>query len=194
MAEDRAPGPAGKPLVFRVDDSTPEVVQSVLLERGWDKFEQGGQDVEDWNLYWRASSVRMAKHANIKPWQRLNHPPGTTRLTRKDHLARHLRHMKTTYGAALDEFVPLTFVMPNDYSKFVAEYFRQKPGAGGARSCWICKPAERLREGHPPLQGHQRLRSSTTPTSCRNTSATLCSWAGTNATSASTRASLAFSL
>ncbi|XP_047587989.1 probable tubulin polyglutamylase TTLL2 [Lutra lutra] len=145
MAEDRALGPAGKPLVFRVDDSTPEVVQSVLLERGWDKFEQGGQDVEGWNLYWRTSSFRMAEHANIKPWQHLNHHPGTTRLTRKDHLAKHLRHMKKTYGAALDEFIPLTFVMPNDYSKFVAEYFREKHRAGGARSCWICKPAERSR-------------------------------------------------
>lgn len=119
MAEDRAPGPAGKP----------RVVQSVLLERGWEKFEQGGQDGEDWNLYWRASTFHMAEHANITPWQRLNHHPGTTRLTRKDHLARHLRHMRKTYGAALDKITPLTFLMPNDCSKFVAEYFREKPGA-----------------------------------------------------------------
>lgn len=51
-----------RPLVFRVDDSTPQVVQSVLLERGWDKFDHREQDVEGWNLYWRTSSFRMAEH------------------------------------------------------------------------------------------------------------------------------------
>ncbi|XP_034848003.1 probable tubulin polyglutamylase TTLL2 [Mirounga leonina] len=142
MAEDKPPGPILKPLVFRVDDSTPEMVQSVLLERGWDKFDEGEQNVEDWNLYWRTSSFRMTEHVNIKPWQHLNHHPGTTELTRKDHLAKHLKQMKKTYGTPLYEFIPLTFIMPKDYNKFVAEYFREKHVLGAKHSYWICKPAE----------------------------------------------------
>ncbi|XP_006750769.1 probable tubulin polyglutamylase TTLL2 [Leptonychotes weddellii] len=142
MAEDKPPGPILKPLVFRVDDSTPKMVQSVLLERGWDKFDEGEQNVEDWNLYWRTSSFRMTEHVNIKPWQHLNHHPGTTELTRKDHLAKHLKHMKKMYGTPLYEFIPLTFIMPKDYNKFVAEYFREKHVLGAKHSYWICKPAE----------------------------------------------------
>ncbi|KAM8964161.1 LOW QUALITY PROTEIN: putative tubulin polyglutamylase TTLL2 [Lycaon pictus] len=142
MVEDRPPGPILKPPVFHVDDTTPEVVQSVLLERGWDKFDKGEQNVEDWNLYWRTSSFRMTEHINVKPWQRLNHHPGTTQLTRQDHLARHLKHMKRMYGTPLYEFIPLTFIMPNDYNKFVAEYFREKHVLGAKHSYWICKPAE----------------------------------------------------
>ncbi|CAK7300353.1 Probable tubulin polyglutamylase TTLL2 [Vulpes lagopus] len=142
MVEDRPPGPILKPPVFRVDDTTPEVVQSVLLEHGWDKFDTGEQNVEDWNLYWRTSSFRMTEHINVKLWQRLNHHPGTTQLTRQDHLARHLKHMKRMYGTPLYEFIPLTFIMPNDYNKFVAEDFREKHVLGAKHSYWICKPAE----------------------------------------------------
>ncbi|XP_004401616.1 PREDICTED: LOW QUALITY PROTEIN: probable tubulin polyglutamylase TTLL2 [Odobenus rosmarus divergens] len=142
MAEDKPPGPILKPLVFRVDDSTPEVVQSVLLERGWGKFDKGEQNVEDWNLYWRTSSFRMTEHINIKPWQHLNHYPGTTKLTRKDHLAKHLKHMKKMYGTPLYEFIPLTFIMPKDDYKFVAEYFREKHVLGAKHSYRICKPAK----------------------------------------------------
>uniref|UniRef100_A0A8C6W634 Tubulin tyrosine ligase-like family, member 2 n=1 Tax=Nannospalax galili TaxID=1026970 RepID=A0A8C6W634_NANGA len=127
--EDEASRATLKPLVVRVENSTPEVVQSVLLEQGWDKFDEQRQDVEDWNLYLRTSSFQMVEHANIKPWQRLNHHLGTTTLTRKDHLS-------------LYEFTPLTFVMPSDYTKFVAEYFREKQVLGAKPSYWICKRAE----------------------------------------------------
>lgn len=142
MNEEEAQGDVLKPLVFRVDERTPRVVQSVLLERGWDEFDEQRQDVEDWNLYWRSSSFRMAEYVNIKPWQRLNHHPGTTNLTRKDCLAQHLARMRRLYGESLYEFTPLTFVMPKDYTKFVAKYFKEKQDLGTKPSYWICKPAE----------------------------------------------------
>ncbi|XP_039738233.1 putative tubulin polyglutamylase TTLL2 [Pteropus medius] len=142
MAADGAARAGPRPLVFRVDDSTPGVVQSVLLERGWDKFDNREQDVEGWNLYWRTSSFRMTEHVNVKPWQQLNHHPGTTKLIRKDRLARQLKHMKRTYGSPLYEFIPPTFVMPSDYCQFVAEYFKEKQTLGTKPGYWICKPAE----------------------------------------------------
>uniref|UniRef100_A0A2I3G963 Tubulin tyrosine ligase like 2 n=1 Tax=Nomascus leucogenys TaxID=61853 RepID=A0A2I3G963_NOMLE len=142
MAEDEPSGALLKPLIFRVDETTPAVVQSVLLERGWNKFDKQEQNTEDWNLYWRTSSFRMAEHINVKPWQQLNHHPGTTKLTRKDCLAKHLKHMRRMYGTSLYQFIPLTFVMPNDYTKFVAEYFQERQMLGTKRSYWICKPAD----------------------------------------------------
>uniref|UniRef100_A0A2K5MPJ3 Tubulin tyrosine ligase like 2 n=2 Tax=Cercocebus atys TaxID=9531 RepID=A0A2K5MPJ3_CERAT len=142
MEEDEPSGALLKPLVFRVDETTPPVVQSVLLERGWNKFDEQEQNAEDWNLYWRTSSFRMTEHINVKPWQQLNHHPGTTKLTRKDCLAKHLKHMRRMYGTSLYQFIPLTFVMPNDYTKFVAEYFQERQMLGTKRSYWICKPAE----------------------------------------------------
>lgn len=84
----------------------------------------------------------MAEYVNIKPWQRLNHHPGTTNLTRKDCLAKNLAHMRRLYGESLYEFTPLTFIMPKDYTKFVAKYFKEKQDLGAKPSYWICKPAE----------------------------------------------------
>ncbi|KAK7806866.1 hypothetical protein U0070_026758 [Myodes glareolus] len=139
---DEAPGATQKPPVFRVDESTPRVVQSILLERGWDRFDAQHQDVEDWNLYWRTSSFRMAEHVNVKPWQRLNHHPGTTTLTRKDCLAKSLAHLRRLHGESLYEFMPPTFIMPRDYIKSVAEYFKEKQVLGTKPTYWICKPAE----------------------------------------------------
>lgn len=79
MAEGRPSGAIPKPPVFPVDDRTAEVVQSVLLERGWDKFDEGGQNRDDWNLYRGTSSCRMTERVSVKPGQRLGHHPGTTR-------------------------------------------------------------------------------------------------------------------
>ncbi|KAM4817331.1 LOW QUALITY PROTEIN: putative tubulin polyglutamylase TTLL2 [Urocitellus parryii] len=135
--EDEPPGATLKPLVFRVDETTPEVVQNVLLEHlGWG-FDEQEQNVEDWNLYWRTSSFRMIEHINVKPWQRLSLHPGMTKLTRKDRLAKHLQHMQRMYGTTL-EFMP-QIVMPNDYTN-QNEYFKEKQMLGTKHGHWICKP------------------------------------------------------
>ncbi|XP_010597184.1 probable tubulin polyglutamylase TTLL2 [Loxodonta africana] len=144
MVEEEHPGDGVEPPVFRVDETTPKVVQSVLLEHGWNEFDKGTWDAEDedWNLYWRASPFPMVEHANLKPWQQLNHHPRTAKLTRKDDLAKLLKYMKGVYGASLYEFIPLTFIMPNDYHKFVAEYSKERQMFGTKPGYWICKPAE----------------------------------------------------
>ncbi|XP_048210526.1 probable tubulin polyglutamylase TTLL2 [Perognathus longimembris pacificus] len=129
-------------LVFRTDETTPKVVRSVLLERGWKELGAGREDAGDWDLYWRATSFRTADYADAKPWQRLNHHPGTARLTRKDHLAKHLERMRQTYGSPPYAFTPLTFIMPSDYPKFMAEFCKEKQALGTKQSYWICKPAE----------------------------------------------------
>lgn len=146
MAEDEPPGATWKPLAFRVDETTPEVVQRVLLERRWDTCDNREQDVEDWNLYRRTSSLQMAERVSVTPWQPLNHHPGPTRLPRKDRLAKLPKHMKGTSGSPPYECIPPAFVMPSDYCKCVAEYLREKQMLGTKPGYWICKPAELSRE------------------------------------------------
>ncbi|XP_009684094.1 probable tubulin polyglutamylase TTLL2 [Struthio camelus] len=131
-----------KPLVFRLHENVPAIVREVLLERGWTEFDKKEQDDTDWNLYWRNSPFRMTDYCSIKPWQRLNHYPEAVRITRKDYLARHLKRMKGAYGSALYEFSPVAFIMPNDYVKFIAEYFKEKQSLGRRPSYWICKPVD----------------------------------------------------
>ncbi|XP_066569287.1 putative tubulin polyglutamylase TTLL2 [Amia ocellicauda] len=134
--------PGATPLVFRLQEGTPEVVREVLLERGWVEYNKQEQEEGDWNLYWRTSAFRHAEYENILPWQRLNHHPKTSGLTRKDSLARNLKRMRGTFGSALYDFSPTAFILPNDYTRFLAEYTKDQPENGGTPGYWICKPVD----------------------------------------------------
>ena len=69
--------------VFRMHDKGPELVREVLLERGWEEYDGGKREEEDWNLYWRGSAFHSSEYQNLLPWQRLNHHPKTVGITRK---------------------------------------------------------------------------------------------------------------
>uniref|UniRef100_UPI00398E8B33 probable tubulin polyglutamylase TTLL2 n=1 Tax=Pristiophorus japonicus TaxID=55135 RepID=UPI00398E8B33 len=130
-----------KALVFRLHEGTPEVVRDVLLERGWLEYDEEAQEEGDWNLYWR-SGFSNAAYENIMPWQRLIHYPKILGITRKDNLARNLKRMSGIYGSATYNFSPIAFILPNDYTKFVAKYTKDKKVNGGKLGYWICKPVD----------------------------------------------------
>ncbi|XP_044232316.1 probable tubulin polyglutamylase TTLL2 [Thunnus albacares] len=128
-------------LVFRLHDRGPELVREVLLERGWEEYDEGQREEEDWNLYWRGSAFRNSEYYNLLPWQRLNHHPKTVGITRKDCLARNLRRMRATFGSALYDFSPTAFILPNDFTRFLAEYNNLRL-TGELSVYWICKPVD----------------------------------------------------
>ena len=138
-----------KPLVFRINESGvgPEVIREVLLDRGWEEFVEGETEEYDWNLWWRTNRFRQCDYNDQMPWQRLNHFCKTIAITKKDTLARNMRRMRGVYGNTIYNFAPLAFNLPNDYTKFVAEYSKsqQEQGGGNQRALWICKPADMSR-------------------------------------------------
>uniref|UniRef100_A0A4W3HQS2 Tubulin tyrosine ligase-like family, member 2 n=1 Tax=Callorhinchus milii TaxID=7868 RepID=A0A4W3HQS2_CALMI len=131
-----------KSLVFRLHENTPEIVREVLLDREWIEYDGEEQEKGDWNLYWRTSGFTAVEYQNIMPWQRLNHHPKTMGITRKDNLARNLKRMSGVFGSASYNFSPVGFILPNDYTKFVAEYTKDKQANGGKAGYWICKPVD----------------------------------------------------
>ncbi|XP_041832740.1 probable tubulin polyglutamylase TTLL2 [Melanotaenia boesemani] len=128
-------------LVFRLHDRSPELLREVLLERGWEEYDERKQEEDDWNLYWRSSAFHSSEYHNLLPWQRLNHHPKTFGITRKDCLARNLRRMRTTFGSSLYDFSPTAFNLPNDYTRFLAEYDKLRLYRGHP-VYWICKPVD----------------------------------------------------
>ncbi|XP_043075138.1 probable tubulin polyglutamylase TTLL2 [Puntigrus tetrazona] len=130
------------PLVFRLHGRAPQVVREVLLERGWEEYDEEEREEGDWNLYWRASGFRKSDYENILPWQRLNHHPKLSQITRKDCLARHLRRMKMAFGATLYGFSPAAFILPNEYAKFLGVYTGKRVNDRGKSRYWICKPVD----------------------------------------------------
>ena len=126
--------------MFRLGENAPDILREVCLERGWEEYPgDGSQDDGDWNLWWKPQGFTAVEFEQCRPWQRLNHFPKSTNITRKDGLARNLRRMRTSYGGPIFDFFPITFILPNEYKKFVAEFSKQEEGE---RSYWICKPTE----------------------------------------------------
>ena len=66
----------------------------------------------------------------------MNHFPKSGGITRKDELARNLHRCRGVYGSIYD-FIPTSFIVPNEYTKFVHEF-----SAIEGPSIWICKPAD----------------------------------------------------
>ena len=136
-----------KSLMFRINDhgQGPDLVRQVFLERGWVEFNEDTQHESDWNIWWRTSRFRTSDYEQIYPWQRLNHYPKSTGITRKDCLVRHLRRMKGVHGAGVYNFSPMSFNLPNDYTRFVAEHGKLKSKMDPRLFSWICKPADMSR-------------------------------------------------
>nr|XP_019960580.1 PREDICTED: probable tubulin polyglutamylase TTLL2 [Paralichthys olivaceus] len=128
-------------LVFRLHDRAPELLRQVLLERGWEEYDGGQREEGDWNLHWRGAAFHSSEYHNLLPWQRLNHHPKTVGITRKDFLARNLRRMRATWGSSLYDFSPTAFILPNDYTRFLAAYDKLHL-TGGPPLYWICKPVD----------------------------------------------------
>ncbi|XP_033113302.1 probable tubulin polyglutamylase TTLL2 [Anneissia japonica] len=133
-----------KPFIFRLNDNGcgPEVVQNIFLDKGWEEFDEEKHKNYEWNIWWRTSRFRLSDYHDIYPWQRLNHFPKTTGITKKDTLARNMKRMRGVYGPSVFNFTPLGFILPNDYTKFVAEYSKLRQSDNNAEKYWICKPAD----------------------------------------------------
>lgn len=120
-------------------DAEKSVLTVNFCRRGW----QRGSD-EDWNVYWATvqtvkvlfspeSGVRLSDH------QMVSHFPNHYELTRKDLMAKNIKKyvkelQRDPRQAPVRDFLPVTYLLPLDYSLFVEE-FRRNPNA-----MWIMKP------------------------------------------------------
>jgi len=66
------------------------------------------------------------------------HFPKTGLLCTKDNLARLIRKNIGIYGSTFD-FIPTTFILPNEYKKFVDAMTQEETKNS---RIWICKPTD----------------------------------------------------
>ncbi len=71
-----------------------------------------------------------------KSYQKYIHFPKTGLLCTKDNLARCIKKMRSNFGAIYN-FSPLTYILPNEYKKFVEEFAKSEE-----KQIWICKPTD----------------------------------------------------
>jgi len=120
------------------------VVTLNFERRGWARTTDSDPD---WNIYW--ASVGTVKQIfnpesgyRLNDMQLINHYPNHFELTRKDlmvkNIKRYIKDMARDPSLPQPpDFVPVTYLLPADYTLFVEE-FRRNPNA-----MWIMKPTSR---------------------------------------------------
>ena len=132
--------------VLREDDERPcpPVVRNVLLKNGWELYDENTPSDQQPrpNLYWKVNRFYPSQIQQCEyPYQRCNHYPKSSEITKKDGLYRHMKRMKTVHGQ-LFSFVPETFLLPNEYVKFCQYYAEQRDLAAGKSPLYIVKPSD----------------------------------------------------
>ena len=87
----------------------------------------------DFVIQWSGPNIKDAVYQGLTEWQRINHFPGSTELTRKDRLWLHFAEMARSHGKQCFDFVPETYVLPDQFDEFLTCYQR-------TRCTWIVKP------------------------------------------------------
>lgn len=87
----------------------------------------------DYAIQWSGPNIRDNVYQCMMDWQRINHFPNSTELTRKDRLWLHFAQMAKNYGKGCFDFVPETYVLPDNFDAFLKCYQR-------SRCHWIVKP------------------------------------------------------
>jgi len=120
------------------------VVTLNFERRGWQRTTENDPD---WHFYW--ASVGTVKQIfnpesgyRLNDMQIINHFPNHFELTRKDLMVKNIKRYikelaKDGANTSSADFVPVTYLLPADYTLFVEE-FRRNPNA-----MWIMKPTAR---------------------------------------------------
>ncbi|CAL4078795.1 unnamed protein product [Meganyctiphanes norvegica] len=103
---------------------------SILLDiHGFKEVERSS---EYFNIYWSSGHPKPEEFQKLQHWQKVNHFPKSSELTRKDCLQINIREMKQQYG---DSYNIMTdgFIVPDEREELLADQ-KRNPGT------WIVKP------------------------------------------------------
>ena len=83
-------------------------------------------DETDWILFWTDSGVSAERLKHMKSFQRINHFPGMSEITRKDNLAKNMNRLKKLFP---DDylFIPNTWTLPREFIIFTICLLRSLP-------------------------------------------------------------------
>lgn len=130
--------PAGSGGVIKYLCTFKNTIADVLANRGWKEV----SEEEVWDFVWadREWVYSIFDKVHLENWQRLNHFRNGKELCRKDLMAKNIKKKRRTLEkegryeeAATYDFIPMTFMLPREYSIFV-EKFKEVGGV------WIMKP------------------------------------------------------
>lgn len=96
-------------------------------------------DFQKWHVVWWGSHVKKDFFSDLKSYQKVNHFPGTTEVTRKDKLVMNLNRMKEIHADEYNYFPP-SWVWPTQSREFLKEHQKRVREMKTGELLWISKP------------------------------------------------------
>jgi len=112
-----------------------DVIRTCAQDRKWRILEEDDNKkvTFPWNVFWTDTSVSTQRVMALRSFQKINHFPGMSTLSRKAGLARNLTRMKGAFPKQFN-FFPETWTLPGDFQAFKDQFSRK-----GTRT-FIVKP------------------------------------------------------
>jgi hypothetical protein len=123
-------------LLYKVLKAEGRMIRSVLEANGFSHT-----DGHDWNLLWTCSSWKPYLYDNLNNFQKINHFPQSSELTRKDCLCANVVKMQEKFKQNFD-IIPETYILPDEFTDFELKFKEiQSTLKQGEQNIWIIKPS-----------------------------------------------------
>lgn len=119
-----------KHLKWKLSTITPQLVRRTIVNSGFRLIKKSPDWIGTWGKHMKSNTFNF-----LKDNQKVNHFPGTFQVGRKDRLWRNIARLMIKHGRREFNFVPRTFVLPQDLRNF-----RQVWEKFGSKEKWIIKP------------------------------------------------------
>ena len=118
---------------FRFHNSDIRIIRYTLEDNGF--RENNNPRNQDWLVMWSNSGYKSDIYQNLNKFQKVNHFPRSSELTRKDSMYSRMARMQAMYGDKHFNFIPKTYILPKEYSTLVDLMEKEN------RQTWIVKPS-----------------------------------------------------
>ncbi|KAI8126748.1 Tubulin polyglutamylase TTLL4 [Lucilia cuprina] len=118
-------------LKWRVTNVMPRVVRSILANSGMRLLKK----TNDWMGVW-GKHMKSPCFKTIRPYQKINHLPGSFKIGRKDSCWKNLVKLMAKHGKKDFGFMPKTYIIPNDLKQLRKSW----PKYAQKNVKWIIKP------------------------------------------------------
>lgn len=99
-------------VTFKFLNTETRLLRKILLGHG---MQEAAHDATDFNLLWTGNVLKPDMLRSLSSYQRINHFPRSSELTRKDRLYKNIERMQHFRGFKHFDFIPQTFLLPADY-------------------------------------------------------------------------------
>lgn len=115
---------------FKMANSDVKLIRYTLEDNGFREI----ANTNTWTIMWHGGAIKSNIYQSLTRYQKVNHFPRSHEITRKDLMYKNLAKMQVLHGARAFDFVPKTYIMPQDAGQLEYEM-------NLIEATWIVKPS-----------------------------------------------------